>query len=91
MQITREINGVQYSFTLTQQELNTIERNNRIQFAKNIIENYNELVADKSVYINDDLLLEVAEEVENRSMDNNGEIEWDVLKEHGIIIEEEIA
>lgn len=90
MTITRTINGVDYSFTLTYEEEQQFNREQSIQFAKNIIENYeDEEGFDQSVYDNDELLLTIASDIEISSMSDNGDIEYRSLREHGVFKQED--
>ena len=63
MIITKIINGVKTEIELTYQDLQYIERQNKIQWAKNIMENYD--IIDNDVFENDDLLFQIAEEIED--------------------------
>ena len=83
MIITKIITGVKTEIELTYQDLQYIERQNKIQWAKNIMENYD--IIDNDVFENDDLLFQIAEEIEDKTMENNGEIEWNVLEQYGLV------
>lgn len=90
MYIVREVDGVNHTFKLTWEEEQRFNKEQDIQFAKNIIENYDDGVGsvDQSVYENDSLLCDIANEITERSMEDNGEIEYNVLKKYGVIVEE---
>lgn len=85
MTIHREVNGVMHDFELTLDELREVFRQEQIQRAKNIIELHEDFIVDESIYENESLLLQIADEIEDRTTGNCGEVEWEVLLQHGVI------
>jgi hypothetical protein len=85
MKIVRTINGTDYEFELTLEECSRLHKEDQIQWAKNIIENYEECLIDENIYENESLLLSIAEDIEEESMSDNSDIEWRVLERYGVV------
>jgi hypothetical protein len=83
MVVKRRINGEDVKIILTSDEIEEVRRQDKIEWAKNIIDNFD--LVDKSVCKNEDLLIQIAEEIEEKTLCNNGDVEYGVLKKFGLV------
>lgn len=80
VQITRKIDGQDMVIVLTEKEMEKVRRHDKIQWAKNILENYAEMLVDyESVCEDEEKLVEFADRLEAKCLEDNGEEELEVL------------
>lgn len=80
--INRTINGNEFEFQLTETEIEEIRKQDKIQWAKDILPNYEEMIVGYgNIISNDELLLKFAELLEEKNLENNGDREIEVIEE----------
>lgn len=79
--IIRTIEGKEYQIELTEDELKEIQRQDKIRFAKDVLPNYSELLVDYNSIIKDEnKLVQFTDMLEDKCIENNGEIEIEVIE-----------
>lgn len=78
--IKRLVNNKEFEFELTQEELKQVFKENNIQLAKSILENYKDIIVDYENIIKDEEQLVVfSESLYKKSIENNGDIEFEII------------
>lgn len=82
IKIRRVIGGNEMWFELTGEEINEVRRQDKIQWAKDVLANYSETVAYyDSIICDDDQLVAFAERLEEKNLEDNGDREIEVIEE----------
>lgn len=80
--INRIINGNNFEFQLTETEIEEVRKQDKIQWAKDILPNYEEMIVDYDRIMSDDeLLLKFAELLEDKNLKSNGDKEIEAIEE----------
>lgn len=93
IKIKRMVDGKEIEFQLTEEEIEEVRRQDKIQWARDVLALYSDSVAYYDAVIgNDDQMLQFAELLEKKSLTDNGELEIEAIKElFGILGEGEGA
>ncbi|NFE18633.1 hypothetical protein [Clostridium botulinum] len=82
VKIKRLINEQEFEFKLTREEINKVFRQNNIQWAKDILENYASMIIDYENIVNDEeQLVTFAELLDKKNLANNGDRELEAINE----------
>jgi iron only hydrogenase large subunit-like protein len=81
VKIVKEINGKEVEIVLTEKELEDVQKQVNIQWAKDVLANYEEMIDYETIVQDEAKLLAFAERLEVRMFENNGELELEVLHE----------
>lgn len=82
VKIKRLINEQEFEFKLTREEINKVFRQNNIQWAKDILENYASMIIDYENIVNDEeRLVTFAELLDKKNLANNGDRELEAINE----------
>jgi len=80
--IKRTINGTEYSFLLTEEEIELVRRKDKIQWAKDVLANYSDIIIDYINIVNDEeKLVAYADLLEEKNLTDNGDREIEAIKE----------
>lgn len=78
--IKRVINGKEVEINLTEEEINEVRKQDNIQWARDILGNYSEMIVDYDSIINNEAkLADFAQILEQKNLENNGERELEVI------------
>lgn len=82
VKIKRVINGNEVEFILTNEEIEEVRRQDNIQWAKDILVNYEDMIDGYNDIIGDETkLVEFAELLEEKNLSDNGDREIDAIRE----------
>ena len=80
--INRTINGNNFEFQLTEAEIEEVRKQDKIQWAKDILPNYEEMIINYDRIMSDDKsLLKFAELLEDKNLEDNGDREIKAIEE----------
>ena len=80
--ITRQINGQELQIELTQAEVEEVRRQDSVQWARDILANYAEMLVDyDSIMEDEEQLKAYADKLEEKNLANNGEREIEAIHE----------
>lgn len=82
IKISRVINGEQLEFQLTDSEIREVWRQDEIQWAKDILANYEDMIIDYGTIMSDDeQLVAYAQLLNEKNLEDNGDREVAAIEE----------
>ena len=82
VEIKRAVNGKEMVFVLTENEIQEVRKQDNIEFAKAILQNYEEMIADYDDIIKDNNKLhKFGELMEQKNLENNSDREIEAIEE----------
>jgi len=82
LEIKRTVNGKEMTFLLTGEEIKEVSRQNNIQWAKDILSNYSDIIIDyDNIIQNEEKLQSYSELMESKNLEDNGDKELKTIEE----------
>ena len=82
LEIKRTVNGKEMTFVLTGEEIGEVHRQDTIQWAKDILSNYSDMIFDYDSIIRDEKRLQsYGELMESKNLEDNGDREIEAIEE----------
>ncbi len=89
VEIKRVVDGKEMVFVLTENEIQEVRKQDTIEFAKAILQNYEEMIADYDDIIKDNNKLhKFGELMEQKNLENNSDREIEAIEESFDVNEE---